>query len=116
MRLELAVSPAPRELLGIALGVASIAPPVAGRAAAVALPLQGPPGPPGPPGASGAGYVFTQALASATWVINHNLGFYPGVALYDASGFAMAGSVRNVSTNIVEVTFNSPYAGTARLT
>lgn len=82
----------------------------------VLLPRAGPAGPPGPPGASGAGYVHTQAVAASTWTINHNLGFYPSVALYDASGFEMVADVFNVSTNIVQVAFAAAYAGSARLT
>lgn len=70
----------------------------------------------GPAGPSGAGYTHTQGTASDTWAIAHNLGFRPNVALADASGFAVLGSIHHYSDNVVIVTFAAPLAGSARLT
>lgn len=75
----------------------------------------GPVGPQGPPGASGAGYVHTQASAATTWTIAHNLGFYPDVSAFNTGNVEIAGQVIHLSTNVTQITFNSPQAGTARL-
>lgn len=75
-------------------------------------------GPAGPPGASGEGAVFeyTQASASSSWVINHNLGVYPVFDAIEATtGLELWPGVIHHSLNQVELTFLTPRAGTARL-
>lgn len=81
--------------------------------------LPGSRGPRGLPGAAGppnVGYVFDQPSAAALWVINHNLGFRPSLALFTTGGLAMSAEVLHTSINQVTVTFVLPTAGFARLT
>lgn len=64
---------------------------------------------------SDASYLHTQSSASATWVINHNLGFRPSIQLFSVGNQLMTGSVTNVSTTQTNVYFSTPVAGFARL-
>ncbi len=61
-------------------------------------------------------YTHTQASASATWTINHNLGFRPEVAVTDAGGNERCGSVSHTSNNQTVIRFATALAGFARLT
>ena len=76
--------------------------------------VQGPAGPTGPQGES-AGFNFTQTSSSATWTINHNLGYYPAVTLYTSGGLEMEGEVLNTSLNQVVVYLATAISGSARL-
>ena len=85
----------------------------------VTVVLSGPPGPPGPQGPSGgaaSSYFFTQAASASSWVINHNLGFRPNVTVEEAgTGYLIMCSEIHHTVNQVELQFNIPRAGTARL-
>lgn len=75
-------------------------------------------GPPGPPGSTGGSvsYVHTQAVAASSWVINHNLGFYPSYTVEEAgTGHVIMGAEIHHSNDQLEIQFNTPRAGTARL-
>lgn len=61
------------------------------------------------------GYDFTQASASATWTIAHNLGYKPSVSAFSVGGVEMMASVTHLSTNTLQLDFNLPVAGSARL-
>lgn len=75
---------------------------------------QGPAGPAGPPGAAGGEiYEHVQAVASSTWVVNHDLGVYPDVTVIVDDEEIYPGVVHN-SLNQASLVFNSPRAGTAR--
>lgn len=69
---------------------------------------------PGPPGAGGVSYVHTQAVASAIWTVNHNLGFRPTVELYDAGGAEIDAEVIHVSTNQANIYLTAAITGAAR--
>lgn len=73
----------------------------------------GPPGPEGPPG--GGGFNFTQPVPSATWIINHNLGFRPDTTLYTVGNVKFEARVTNPTVNQTIVEMTTPLAGTARL-
>lgn len=60
-------------------------------------------------------YVHTQAVASSTWTINHNLGFYPSVTVVDSADNMVMGEVNYPNSNQVIVTFNGSFSGTAYL-
>lgn len=76
----------------------------------------GPQGPPGAAGGDAAHYEHTQAIAASSWVINHNLGFFPNVhATETSSGRNLNGAVIQHSTTQLELQFNTPRAGTAWL-
>lgn len=85
-------------------------------ASSVHVASPGPQGPRGEPGASGAGYDHQQPVASASWVINHNLGVRPNVATFDTGGHEFEADVAHTSDNQTVVTIAVPMAGYARLT
>lgn len=72
-------------------------------------------GPQGPPGADATAYVHQQPSASATWTINHNLGYRPSVELLNTGSQEIEGDVVHTSVNQTVVTFTSAVAGQARL-
>ncbi len=72
-------------------------------------------GPEGPPGAAQSTHVHNQPLPAAVWTIDHNLGFWPDVIVYDTSGREAEGTVTNPSVNRTTLTFSAAFAGTARL-
>ena len=59
-------------------------------------------------------YTHIQSSPATTWVINHNLGFYPVVEVRNAGGVVINGFVLHTSINQTQVTFNVAVAGTAR--
>lgn len=99
---------------GLAVNV-ELAPPVG----AIEVEVPGPAGPPGPPGPPGSGgdlyYVHSQALASDTWSITHNLGKKPSVTVEDTSGRVCIGQVDYVDTNSLIIRFSAPFSGEAVL-
>ena len=70
----------------------------------------------GEPGLSGAGYVHSQPLPDSVWTIDHNLGYWPNICVYDTNGDECEGNVDNLSLNRSTITFSAPFAGIARLT
>lgn len=76
----------------------------------------GPVGPAGPSGAASSSMEYTQVASASSWVINHNLGFKPNVTVEEAvTGAQLMGLEIHHSVNQVELQFNTPRAGTARL-
>lgn len=62
-----------------------------------------------------AHYLHTQSEPAEVWTINHNLGFYPAVEVYDAHMDSIEGFVEQLSLNQTRITFSVPMAGFARL-
>lgn len=75
----------------------------------------GPPGPPGPPGDPAlTSYVHDQMIPSATWIILHNLGYYPaGIHVSDSGGSDCEGEVTHDSLNQLTLTFSAAFSGRA---
>jgi hypothetical protein len=74
------------------------------------------PGPQGPSGAfspSDIFYVHTQAVSSATWTINHNLGGQPTAVVLDSAGTQCEGTFSYPSNNQMVITFTAAFSGTA---
>ena len=74
------------------------------------------PGPQGPSGVFTPGdvaYTHTQAIASSTWTINHNLGFNPTAVVLDSAGTNCEGSFSYPTVNQMVITFNSAFTGIA---
>ena len=67
------------------------------------------------PGGTASSFDFTQATPSAVWTIAHNRGAYPTVTLKSVGNVEMMGTITHLSLNVVQVNFNTPVAGTARL-
>lgn len=61
-------------------------------------------------------FTFNQPTPSSTWVINHNLGFKPDVALFTLDDIEFEANVMHITVNQTVVSMNVPYAGYARLT
>lgn len=76
----------------------------------------GPPGPTGPAGGESGSYEYTQVAPASSWVINHNLGYRPNITVEEAgTGYIIMCSEIHHSVTQVELQFNIPRAGTARL-
>lgn len=78
----------------------------------------GAPGPPGPAGPQGPfAPTFDQRFAdpATTWTIVHNFDSFPVVTLYDLDENEISGDITKPDRNTVVVTFEVPFAGTARL-
>jgi len=60
-------------------------------------------------------YTFEQAVAAATWTINHNLGFKPAVELYNTGSQEIDAEVVHISNNQCRAYFTAAIAGFARL-
>lgn len=62
-----------------------------------------------------ATYVYDQTTAASTWVIQHNLGRYPDVAIIDQSGDTVLADYVYTDTNTVTVSFSEAMMGKALL-
>jgi hypothetical protein len=71
------------------------------------------PGPQGPSASAQIFYVHTQAVASATWTINHNLNGNPTAVVLDSAGTQCEGTFSYPSLNQMIISFNSAFTGTA---
>lgn len=60
-------------------------------------------------------YHHTQGTSSATWTINHNLGWYPNVTIQDSGGSIVEGEITYTSVNSLTVTFTGAFSGNAYL-
>lgn len=67
----------------------------------------------GPAGVGGGSYQHTQSIASAEWIVAHNLGFRPNVQAYSVGGMQMLAEVIHIDLNQARVYFDSPVAGYA---
>lgn len=72
---------------------------------AVPPPLPGP----GP----GGGYVHDQTVPAASWVIVHNLGYYPNIRIEDTAGDDVEGDISHQGVNQSTATFSAAIAGKA---
>jgi hypothetical protein len=72
-------------------------------------------GPPGRDGSPGSGFQYVAYSASTLWTINHNLGIRPGVTIVDTGGNELDAQVIHVNANQLQIHFNEPVAGFARL-
>ena len=60
-------------------------------------------------------YVYTQSVPSDTWVITHNLNFYPNVTIIDSAGTICVGDVTYTDRNSLTLTFGGGFSGEAYL-
>jgi len=60
-------------------------------------------------------YTHTQGVASSTWTINHNLGFYPNLTVQDSAGTIYEGEITYTDSGSLTVTFSSAFSGKAYL-
>lgn len=64
--------------------------------------------------ATASSYVHSQAVPASEWIVNHNLGRYPSVAVYNSGLVQVLAIVSHVSENQTRITVNPPLSGTAR--
>lgn len=62
-----------------------------------------------------ATFVFEQAIASDTWVINHNLNKKPSVTIVDSADNVVEGAEKYIDKNTIELRFNGAFKGRAYL-
>lgn len=60
-------------------------------------------------------YTHTQGVASATWTVNHGLGFYPNLTVQDSAGTIYEGEITYTNSDSLTVTFSSAFSGKAYL-
>ena len=60
-------------------------------------------------------YVHDQQVASASWVITHNMGKKPAVSIVDTADDEVIGEVKYNSNNQLTITFSAPMSGKAYL-
>ena len=65
--------------------------------------------------ASGTGFIFTQTESSNLWIIQHNLNYKPNVYTENNDGNEIRGSITQVDTNNLTISFSSPVSGKAYL-
>lgn len=75
----------------------------------------GPTGPKGDKGDSGGFYSHAQSTPSATWTINHNLGYNPNIVIIDSAGTVVEGSYEFPNVNRLIATFSGEFSGNAYL-
>lgn len=78
---------------------------------------QGPQGVQGPPGqgATTLSYTFEQQVDSASWSINHNLGYRPAVTVQDYGKITIEGEINHINANTLIITFSAAISGYAYL-
>lgn len=59
------------------------------------------------------GYVHSQDLESAVWVVNHSFDKYPSVIAVDSSKKEIIGDVRFLDRDTLSITFSQPITGYA---
>lgn len=58
---------------------------------------------------------FVQGVAATTWVINHNLGKFPSVSVFDSAETPLKGQIEHTDNNNLEINFNKNISGKAYL-
>jgi hypothetical protein len=61
----------------------------------------------------GGNYIHTQNISAPTWVITHNLGYFPSVSVVDNGGNYVVGDVSYISENQVSISFSASFGGKA---
>lgn len=69
---------------------------------------------PAPSPGAGTAFEHTQAAGSAEWIINHNLGYFPLVAITDDVGNEVESEIFHASINQTSARFSSLRSGKAR--
>ena len=83
--------------------------------------IQGPKGETGAAGANGTNginggnFTFEQQSDSASWVVNHNLGYRPAVTVQDYGKITIEGELNYIDANRLNITFSESISGYAYL-
>ena len=65
------------------------------------------------PTGAGLSYVHNQGTPASTWVVPHNLGWYPNITVEDSGGSTVEGEVVHDSVNSLTLTFSGAFSGVA---
>ena len=76
---------------------------------------QGEAGPRGLDGVAGGTASHAQSVASNSWTVNHNLGFYPSANVLTSGRAEVVAEVSHISINQLIVSFKSPSTGFVEL-
>lgn len=60
-------------------------------------------------------FIFNQNVASNLWEINHNLNKFPSVTIIDSGNNIVIGEVTYINENSLQISFTSPFSGSAYL-
>jgi len=60
-------------------------------------------------------YVHNQGTVAASWLIEHNLSFFPNVTVIDSSGATCEGDVAHIDNDTLTIQFSGGFTGTAYL-
>ena len=60
-------------------------------------------------------FLFNQTVASATWSVAHNLGYFPNVTVVDSTGTVCEGDLAYTNNNSLTLTFSQAISGKAYL-
>ncbi len=60
-------------------------------------------------------YVHTQSSPSTEWIIDHHLGWYPGVTVLNSAGDKVYGEVNYESEERIIILFSAEFSGKAYL-
>lgn len=58
-------------------------------------------------------YIFTQAVPSTVWIINHGLNKFPSVSVVNNNNILMYGEVSYIDANNLQVNFSAGFSGKA---
>lgn len=59
-------------------------------------------------------YTYIQPIATADWIVTHNLGRFPsGVTVVDSAGSVIEGSIQFINSNSIKISFNYAFSGKA---
>ena len=58
-------------------------------------------------------FVYTQAVSSDVWEIQHNLDKYPSITIVDSGNSVVIGEIVYIDKNNVRITFTSAFSGKA---
>jgi hypothetical protein len=60
-------------------------------------------------------YEHVQGASSAIWTVDHYLGFYPSVSVFDSALTEVEGAIEHQDVNSLTITFSVSISGTAYL-
>lgn len=56
-------------------------------------------------------YIHNQVVASASWLVQHNLNKYPSVSIVDSGDNVVIGDIQYIDLNNILITFTSTFSG-----
>lgn len=84
------------------------------RSAALRVVQSASPGP-GGQGQGSGGLTWSAPSAQTVWMVPHNLGRFPIVAIRDSTGEEVLADVQHLDVNVLMVTFSQPVLGSVDL-